>query len=556
MLTYAQWLEAPEYEQNDPGYADYQDRWTRENPPRQLSPQQAAVVDFVRDGTGSAFVQARAGTGKTTTMIEALKETQGYVSFAAYNTKIAKEIQGKVAKLNLGNRVRVGTFHSFGLSCWKRAYPQVKFGPEADKDKYDMSVAQMVKTGVPEQLHSFVMKLVLHAKGAALGLYGQVEDKSRWHSIIDHHDMAYDLDDSEGLNDPEGVSRLIEQGVDTAIRMLNWHRALGGKIINFDDMLYLPVVSGVRPFEVDWMFTDEAQDTNPARRALARKMLKRNGRALFVGDDRQAIYGFTGADSDAIDQIIRDFNCATLPLTVTYRCPKSVVAEANKYVPDIEAHESAPEGKVSHGDYECVVQGLSTGSSFSGQHVELTADDAIICRNTKPLVQAAYTLIKRGVACHVEGRDIGAGLIKLIDRYKTKSVATLRDKLTVYADAQAQKLIAKGKEVQAEALRDRVDTIYAIMDSQPPATTVDELRARIRAMFVDGDDEPKPTLTLCTAHRSKGREWPRVFILGREAYMPSPFARQAWQLTQERNLIYVAITRAQSELIYVTALPK
>lgn len=518
-----------------------------------LSPQQAAVVEFVKTGHGSAFVQARAGTGKTSTMIEAVAQTEGWVSFAAYNQKIAKEITGKVARLNLGNRVRVGTFHSFGLSGWKRSYPNVKFGPEAAREKYDMSVAQMKKHDVPEPLHAFVMKLVSHAKGAALGLYGQVEDKSRWHTIIDHHDMAYEL--AEDAETKYGAKTLIETGVDTAIRMLNWHRALGGTIIDFGDMLYLPVVSGIRLFQVDWMFVDEAQDTNPARRALARKMLKGNGRALFVGDDRQAIYGFTGADSDAIEQIRRDFNCETLPLTVTYRCPKAVVAEANRIVPDIEAHESAPEGTVVPSTYAEIVEG-KPNPEFGDYGWDLGPTDAIICRNTKPLVEAAYTLIKRGVACHVEGRDIGAGLIKLIDRYKVKNVATLRDKLTAYREAQMQKLIAKGKETQAEALADRIDTIFVLMDSQPPATTVDELRARIRAMFVDGEDEPKPTLTLCTAHRSKGREWPRVFILGKEVYMPSPFARQPWQLLQEANLEYVAITRAQRELIYVTAAPK
>ncbi len=520
-----------------------------------LSTQQQAVVEFVKSGSGSAFVEAVAGSGKTTTLIEAIKETQGSVAFAAYNSKIAREIEAKVAKLNLGNRVRVGTFHSFGLSGWKRAYPNVKFGPEAAREKYDMSVAQMKKHGVPEPLHAFVMKLVALAKEGALGLHGQVEDKSKWHAIIDHHDLSYELDE-----DPDYVFEgmtMIERGVNFAIRTLNWHRALGGTIIDFSDMIYLPVVSGIRLWQNDWVFVDEAQDTNPARRGLARKMLRLNGRSCWVGDRRQAIYGWVGADADAVDLIVKDFGCKLLPLTVTYRCPKAVVAEANKIVPDIEAHESAPEGEVSRDTYSCVIEGKPNETGLMGNmSPDLRADDAILCRNTKPLVEAAYTLIKRGVACHVEGRDIGAGLIKLIDRYKVKNVSTLRDKLTTYREAQMQKLIAKGKETQAEALADRIDTIFVLMDSQPPATTVDELRARIRAMFVDGEDEPKPTLTLATAHRSKGREWPRVFILGKEVYMPSPFARQPWQLTQEANLEYVAITRAQRELIYVTAAPK
>jgi DNA helicase-2/ATP-dependent DNA helicase PcrA len=74
-------------------------------------------------------------------------------------------------------------------------------------------------------------------------------------------------------------------------------------------------------------------------------------------------------------------------------------------------------------------------------------------------------------------------------------------------------------------------------------------------LFQDSDDPKKPrnAVTLSTVHKSKGREWPRVFLLGQEKYMPSKYARQAWQLEQEMNLIYVAYTRAMSELIFVPA---
>src|SRR5438128_1682197 len=105
-----------------------------------LSPQQAAVIGWVRTGTGSSFVRAVAGAGKTTTLINALAETEGYVDFAAYNTKIAQEIKAKAAKLNLGNRVQIGTFHSFGFGAWRKAYPSVKGGSEADKQKRDESI--------------------------------------------------------------------------------------------------------------------------------------------------------------------------------------------------------------------------------------------------------------------------------------------------------------------------------------------------------------------------------------------------------------------------------
>jgi hypothetical protein len=138
---------------------------------------------------------------------------------------------------------------------------------------------------------------------------------------------------------------------------------------------------------------------------------------IFVGDPCQAIYGFTGADSDAMDQLRAATNAITLPLTVTYRCPKAIVAEANKLVPDIVAHEDAPQGIVRSIEYD----------GMFGEN--LSKDDVVLCRNTAPLVQLAYTFLAKGIACRVEGRAIGEGLAKLAKRWKLSGLAALLTKL-------------------------------------------------------------------------------------------------------------------------------
>lgn len=499
------------------------------------SPQQEAIFQWVLTGTGSAFVEAVAGAGKTTTLIGVLRILRGSVAFVAYNTKIVAEIKARVARLEqeLGVRfpnLRVGTFHSFGFQAWRRVHPGVKSGPEASREKRDMTVAKLKEHKVPEGLHGFVLKLVSLAKQRAIGLHGAVDDESLWYDIVDHFDLAYETEDQDQ----------IAEGVRWAIRSLKYHMALAPKIIDFDDMNFMPVVTGCRMWENDWILVDEAQDTNPARRAMARKMLRPNGRAIWVGDKHQAVYGFQGADADAVDRIMETFGCSALPLTVTYRCPKSVVALARGIVSHIEAHESAPDG---------VVRTIDAGPGSRNLLQEsLTAADAVLCRNTKPLVELAYQLIRSGVACHVEGKDIGMGLLKLVNRWSVRDLDALRDRLEDFQSREVQKLLAKGKETQAEAMSDRVGTVLAVADS---CKTVDELRQRIASMFVDGDNEQKPTLTLATAHRSKGREWQRVFILGYDQLMPSRWARQDWQMIQEENLKYVAVTRSQHELVIV-----
>jgi superfamily I DNA/RNA helicase len=262
---------------------------------------------------------------------------------------------------------------------------------------------------------------------------------------------------------------------------------------------------------------------------------------MWVGDRHQAIYGWVGADNDAVDQIVKEFKCAMLPLTVTYRCPKEVVKLVNTLVPDLQSHEAATEGRVTT---------ISDAEFYKkdGWTSHLTADDAILCRKTRPLVETAMALIRRSIPCHVEGRDIGAGLIKLVNRFSARTVSDLLDQIEIFKEIESQKLIAKGKETQAESIRDRCDTVVVLAEG---CSSVDEVRVKITSLFKDGENEHKKTLTLSTVHKAKGREWPRVFILGANLFMPSQWARQQWQIDQERNIQYVCYTRAQSELIFI-----
>lgn len=487
------------------------------------SPQQQNVFDWVKFGRGSAFCTAVAGAGKTTTLVEAVRLTRGFVNFAAFNKKIAQEIEARIAPLGLGNRVRVGTFHGFGFGAWRRSHSQVKV---EDRKKREQLV---IDCAVPATVEAFALKLASLAKQRAF-TYADMEDESKWWDIVSHYDMVMDLEDVE----------LAPLGVEKAMAVLKASIDMSDKWIDFDDMIYMPVLRGTPMYQNDWLFGDEMQDTNPARRALARKMLKNAGRGLFVGDRAQAIYGFTGADNDAVEQIIDQFNCVELPLTVTFRCPKAVVELAQNYMPDIEAHPSAPEGEV---------QVLSPEGIFA-KELALGPADAILCRKTAPLLSTAYGLIRRGIGCHVEGREIGSGLAKMVRRFGARGLKDMRAKMEKHRDEECEKLKSQGKETQAEALADRIETIFVIADNSG-AKNVLELTTAIANMFEDSEGENKPTLTLSSVHKSKGREWDRVFVLGYDTYMPSPWARQAWQVQQEYNLIYVAYTRSKNKLMLV-----
>jgi superfamily I DNA/RNA helicase len=313
-------------------------------------------------------------------------------------------------------------------------------------------------------------------------------------------------------------------------------------VISYNEMLYLPIYYNLAFPKYDWVLVDEAQDSNDARREFARRMMKDRARLFAVGDESQSIYGWAGADNDAMDRIIKDFACTVFPMTMTFRCGKAIVELAKKLVPDYRAADSNPEGTVE------------TIDEAKFAEMTLLPTDAIICRNTAPLVRTAYKLIARGIACHVEGKDIGKQLLPLLYRWPNiKNVAPYLDKLTEYRDAEVAKLMQQKMESAAEGLIDRVETIQAIIEFLPKNSAVADVQAHVEKLFSDTDDGETPNnVTLITVHRSKGLEFDRVFGWGVNKYMPSPYAKQEWQQVQERNLEYVLKTRAINHYFDVT----
>lgn len=495
------------------------------------SPQQAAAIDWVANGTGNAILVAVAGAGKTTTILEMVRAIDGEetVAIVAYNKAIADEIAGKVTTLGLD--ADVGTVHSFGMRAIRKANRSV----QVDNQK----VRRIVEAGrFNPFLKDQLLALVSKAKLAGVGVCTP-DTPDTWFDLMDKYEIEVPATDPERLY--EARRALVEQA-----REVFEASAQDTKRIDFDDMLYLPLRWNLDPEAYGFVFLDEAQDTNATRRELVRRMVEDGGRFCAVGDPAQAIYGFTGADTDALDLIKRDFKTIELPLTVTYRCPKAVVAVARHWVSHIEAHATAPAGKYDYITWDMFRQG----------GVALNPSDAVLCRKTAPLVSLAYGLIRQGVACKVEGRDIGKGLVKLLQQWKgPKTIATYLKKLDAWQAAEERKLVEAKKEHLIEPLVDKCECVRELAACFPQDEKLVKLIEMVERIFAGNDAKAGPMLTLATIHRSKGREWNRVFWIGREAWQPSPYAKTPEQLQQEMNLCYVAATRAKCELIEVEAPP-
>jgi superfamily I DNA/RNA helicase len=92
---------------------------------------------------------------------------------------------------------------------------------------------------------------------------------------------------------------------------------------------------------------------------------------------------------------------------------------------------------------------------------------------------------------------------------------------------------------QANNLEDRYDCLLVISGN---CNSVGEIHAEIKRIFSNQDEG----ITLSTVHKAKGLEADNVYVLATER-MPHP---KATNMEEERNICYVAITRAKQNLFY------
>ena len=510
-----------------------------------LTAQQQTFVDAVVARERNIALIARAGTGKTSTILSAVdalraSSAAATITVCAYNKSIADEVSAKLKarghddwKLTIGQ-----TAHSMGNSLVAFAFRRPAVEPNkvrklawAILDNPNVQGDWPVVTALREY-GSSVVELVSKAKQEGVGFFDDapIASVDTWARIAEHYDI-------NGLDQTDVMDDVI-----AAAQHLYKASLAQTDVIDYDDQILFPLVKNLRvKFTRDVIFVDEYQDISRARQALIRKFLAPGGQIHAIGDDRQAIYGFSGADANALPNFIEQMNALKLPLTVTWRCPQKVVRLAQQIVPDLEAAPGAAEGAV-------VQVGIETLDSYP-----FTPGQALLCRNTAPLVAAAYGLIRRGIGCKVEGKDIGAGLAKLARRWKVETIEQLVPRLEDYRATEIQKALAKGSEQKAESVADKVDTLLEVAAACQKRNRHDvaDLLAAIEDMFGDTEKVTKPLVVLASYHRAKGREWPDVFLIEHAQRCPSKAARQAWQLRQEQNLSYVALTRAMRSLTFV-----
>ncbi len=486
---------------------------------------QEAVFGLFTHGEGNGVIEAVAGSGKTTTLVEGLKRwkainPRGRALFSAFNKSIANELAARVPA-----GVDAATMHSLGFRSVLRSFR----GARVDDRKvhgYAETLATKAAEGSREVARGIEADLV-RAYEILKGTLTDLTDVDLCDETLASYfiEMKYKL-----------VSLPLLGRLDTLLRQDTTR-------VSFGEMLSFPIDHGLPMPQYDLVCVDESQDMNALQVEMLKRLVCLGGRLIAVGDSMQAICRFRGADANAMDRIRTEFKVPSeneLPLSICYRCPRAVVHAARAYVPHIEASPTAEEGAIIEAD----------GSALEATLMGLGDKDMAICRCNGPLVSCALMLIKKGRKASVRGRDFGMGLQKLIKDLGKRSDGTIRGLLQAageWEEREIQRLVALKKNAQAQNVADRAETLAVLCEGLSDLGALDR---RIDSIFSD----QVAGVVFSSIHKSKGLEADTVVWLQPSlCYFFEGKAEEAGDKAgaeSERCLQYVATTRAKKTLIY------
>ena len=459
---------------------------------------QKALFDDVANGKRHTIVEAVAGSGKTTSLLESLNfiPDQKTWLLVAFNKRIASELKNRAPDSYFGD---IRTLHSLGLKTIYSRFPHIRVDNNKMRRILDKIVGKNKKLW---DLKSQINKTITLCKGYL------VDGDEFIDHIMDNHDIDI------GEIDRDQFIHYVQKSMEASRKET--------KSVDFNDMIWFPYVYNLTVQKYDRVFVDECQDLNNGQIALALKACKKNGRIMAFGDRSQAIYGFAGASLYSMDNIKTKLKAKELPLSITYRCPQAVVHEAQRFASQIEAAPKALKGIVQTISHTQMIKQAKSGCF-------------ILSRTNAPLIGLALGFIRNSIPAIIQGRDIGQNLLALIKKSRRKTISSFLNWLDSWEKKEVTRLLKKN--ANPLSIQDKAACLRALTDA---CNNITEMKNKITILFEDTDDNEK--IVLSTVHKAKGLERNIVYMLA----TTFRFSTQ-----EERNINYVAITRSASELYYV-----
>lgn len=460
------------------------------------TPEQQQAVDLFKTG-GSLAIEAGAGTGKTSTLIQIARAAGNRNGqYVAFNKALVAESRPKFPMNVTCNTAHSLAFGAYGRefkhrldSAYRMPMRQVAgilgimdpFLAETFDGKPRVLAPGFVATQVSKTVTRFCQSadqgIRLRHVPAILGLDAVSQYELAEMVIPYAQDMWADLQVRDGRL-PYRHEHYLK----------GWQ--LSGPVIPADFILF-----------------DESQDANPVIAAIIAEQAK-HSQLIYVGDSQQEIYAWTGA-VNALAQVQVDHRTY---LTQSFRFGQAIADRANVVLESLDAAlrltgNPAIESKLTEVDppRAILVRKNATGLTYllQLQAAGRKAHFVGATEEVKAFAEAAKSLMDTGRSGHPD--------------------------LLMFDSWAAVQAYVKDEEEGGEDLRLMVKLIDTF-GPEPIIAAIDQMPTDARA-----------EITISTAHRSKGREWSSVKLAG-------DFPVNADSDKADRRLLYVALTRAQFEL--------
>nr|DAD55612.1 MAG TPA: helicase [Bacteriophage sp.] len=537
--------------------------------------QQDILDFFLNNPQSNMLVNALAGSGKSTTACMLSEHSKTSDLYIAFNASVVEEFKKKIKN----PKTKVMTMHSLAYSIMLYNVEQESkdsgekpkgFGSQRSKRTVNLDNFKPHKI-LDEEITKRYGRYIEFAKRVFLkdnyvNLYNLCrltltdmssnKDVSR---LIDDHVLFLYYGD-EGYSAPD-ISEITStlKILDTKSRQQFETQG----IIDFTDMLWITFNKlKYDNWEVPYwalytnIYCDEVQDFSNIQLNFLKFIKRAKGRYVFIGDFHQAIYNFAGANAQAFNQIPKMFApVETFDLPVCYRCAKSHLSRVNReYGIPILPRDDAPMGFVKTIDKNKISEYAKAG-------------DMVISRKNKWIAEVVLDLARNGTPIFIEDKDMVGAIKRQILSSKCTSVGTLEKFLQKVISNYNKKLfeivsknVREGghEEERLEAVAETnskidntsflLEILEGYLENHASSDSVSKFSNFIDKLL---NTTPSPNcVRLCSIHKAKGLEATNVFVLN-EAKINYDFRNSKEQNIQEKNLSYIATTRAKEGLYLV-----
>ncbi len=463
--------------------------------------EQAHAADRFRSGDHMAL-QAGAGTGKTTTLALLAAGTKRRGRYLAFNKAIALDAASRFPA-----RVTCKTAHSLAYAAVGHRY-QSRLG-SARQASWKTGTALGIVRAIRIGDHELSAKALSHTVLKTVTRFCHSPDSE----ITSRH-----IPRLRGLESPDLHQQLAEAVLPSARKAWKDLQHPEQGVVRFEHDHYLKIWALTKPrIDADFLLLDEAQDTNPV---LEQVFTAQRGHAqlVMVGDSAQAIYGWRGATD-----VMTHFDGIALALTQSFRFGPHLAHEANRWL----ALAGAP---IRLQGTETVPTRLAT----------VDTPDAVLCRTNIGAMTQVLSHLQAGRHVALAGGGDSLRSLAFAARDLKNGRPTSHPELLLFPSWGELQDYASYDPAGAD-LQPFVDLI----DTHTP----EALLAAVSQLV----DEQHAQVTVSTAHKAKGREWPTVQIADdfrppKDAEEPDAEGRPLPGPIDdaEARLAYVAVTRARA----------